>query len=64
MRGTTPLRTACPAGAWVGWGAWMLGMALVWALLLGAAVGLVVLLPWAISTLAGSPNTTKTRRYQ
>lgn len=55
---TTPslLRIAYPAAAWVGWGAWMAGVALGWALLLGVGVGLVVLLPWALGTAAQPSN--------
>lgn len=62
--GTTSLYIAYSAGAWTTWAAWMLGVALGWALLVGLATALVVLLPWAIRTLAGSRNTTTRRRYQ
>lgn len=62
--GTTALYIAYPAGAWTTWGAWMLGAALAWALLVGLATALLVLLPSAIRTLAGSPRTTRRRRYQ
>lgn len=57
--GTTALYIAYPAGAWATWGAWMLGIALGWALLVGLATALVVLVPWALRTLAASPNTKK-----
>lgn len=49
--GAASMKIAYPAGAWLAWGAWMLGgVALGLALLLGLAAVLVVMLPWAIRT--------------
>jgi len=42
------IRVAYPSAAWFGWVAWAVGMPLGRAVIVTIAVGLVVMLPWAV----------------